>query len=290
MNRRRFLTLSALGLAGILLSRHGRPQQPDVTAEFRRVWMDPGPLRPLETTVRGLTMYSLVSTQAAPPDAPPVVLVHGSGLSHRYMIPVGAELTSALKVYMPDFPGYGKSDKPNEIYDVPELADWLVDWMSSVGLERASFLGNSFGCQIIADLAARHPERVDRAVLQGPTTPADERSIFWQFIRWRQNQPYNPSWMSPIMDEAYDQSGWWRMFRSFFIQICDPIEDKMPHIQAPTLVVRGTKDPIANQEWCERLVELAPRGELALIPDVSHTLCFTTPVALGEVTKNYILQ
>jgi pimeloyl-ACP methyl ester carboxylesterase len=55
-----------------------------------------------------------------------------------------------------------------------------------VGLERAALLGNSFGCQVIADLAVRYPQRVTHAILQGPTTPPQERSVFWQFVRWRQ--------------------------------------------------------------------------------------------------------
>jgi 2-hydroxy-6-oxonona-2,4-dienedioate hydrolase len=38
-----------------------------------------------------------------------------------------------------------------------------------IGLERAAVVGNYFEYQIIADLAVRHPERVERAMLQGPT-------------------------------------------------------------------------------------------------------------------------
>ncbi len=41
------------------------------------------------------------------------------------------------------------------------------------GIARASLLGDSFPCQIIVALAARHPDRVDRCILQGPTAPPD---------------------------------------------------------------------------------------------------------------------
>jgi 2-hydroxy-6-oxonona-2,4-dienedioate hydrolase len=41
--------------------------------------------------------------------------------------------------------------------------------MREIGLERAVLVGNYFGYQIIADLAVRHPERVELAMLQGPT-------------------------------------------------------------------------------------------------------------------------
>ncbi len=44
-------------------------------------------------------------------------------------------------------------------------------------MQRASLLGDIFGCQVIADLAARY--RVEHAILQGATTPPDDRSVFW---------------------------------------------------------------------------------------------------------------
>jgi pimeloyl-ACP methyl ester carboxylesterase len=75
---------------------------------------------------------------------------------------------------------------------VPGLANALAGWIEAMALAPVALLGNSFGCQIIVDLAARHARLVERAVLQGPTTPPEERSWLWQFVRWRQNQPFNP--------------------------------------------------------------------------------------------------
>jgi hypothetical protein len=40
--------------------------------------------------------------------------------------------------------------------------------MREIGLERTVLVGNYFGYQIIADLAVRHPKRVERTMLQGP--------------------------------------------------------------------------------------------------------------------------
>lgn len=233
-------------------------------------------------------MHSLVSPGPAPASALPVVLVHGSGLSGRYMIPTARELTLHLPVYVPDFPGFGESDKPEKVFTVPELADALAAWLHATGLKRASLLGNSFGCQVIADLAARHPGAVERAILQGPTTPPDERSWFWQFIRWRQNQRYNPPELGDVTNEDYRKCGLRRMYRSFQEQITDRIEDKAPHIRAPVLVVRGEHDPISKQPWCEEIARLCPRGRLAMIPGVAHTLCYTAPVQLADITRSFV--
>jgi 2-hydroxy-6-oxonona-2,4-dienedioate hydrolase len=193
-------------------------------------------------------------------------------------------------VFVPDLPGYGDSGDPGAVLNVPQLADWLAAWMGAVGLERASLLGNSFGCQVIADLAARYPERVERALLQGPTTPPDERSGFWQFVRWRQNQAFNPDWLGDVTDEDYQKAGAWRLVRSFVYQLTDRIEDKAPFIRAPVLVMRGEHDPIAHQPFCEELVRLCPRGQLVILPGVAHTLVFVAPVPVAEATRTFMRE
>ena len=145
----------------------------------------------------GFRMFFRYSACPSPAPRLPVVRVHGLGLSGRYMLPVARHLAPHFAVYLPDLPGFGDSEKPADTLDVPGLADALAAWIAAAGLARAALLGNSFGCQIIADLAARHPDLVERAVLQGPTTPPDERSWLWQFVRWRQNQPFNEEACGP---------------------------------------------------------------------------------------------
>ena len=56
------------------------------------------------TDVNGLRMHSLTSIDPVSIDAPVIVLVHGSGLSGRYMIPTALELTADFRVYVPDIP------------------------------------------------------------------------------------------------------------------------------------------------------------------------------------------
>jgi len=53
------------------------------------------------------------------------------------------------------------------------------------------------------------------------TTPPDERTAFWQFVRWRQNQAYNHDWLGDITDDDYERAGLWRLVRSFMFQLPD---------------------------------------------------------------------
>lgn len=240
------------------------------------------------TETSELRLHAMVSTAAAPwSGTVPVVLVHGLGLSHRYMMPTAECLAPHFHVYVPDLAGFGESGHPDRVLDISGLADALITWMDAIGLDRVALLGNSHACQIIIDLAARYPERLTRGVLQGPTTPPEERSWLWQFIRWRQNAPYNPKALDPITWPEYRKSGYLRVLRTFHYSLLDRPEERAPFVQAPMLVLRGQVDPICHENWAELLARLLPNGRIAIVPDVAHTLCFTAPVALATITKQF---
>jgi len=217
-----------------------------------------------------------------------VVLVHGLGLSGRYMLPLAVCLAADHEVFLPDLPGFGDSSHPHEVLDVAGLADALAAWVEAMGLRRPALLGNSFGCQIIVDLAARHPQAIERAILQGPTAPPEERTWLRQAVRWHQNQPFNPPALGPVTWGDYRKCGWRRLFRTFQYSLDDPVEAKLLRVACPTLVVRGTRDPICRQAWAELVAERLPRGRLATIPDVAHTLCYTAPAELADVARRFL--
>jgi 2-hydroxy-6-oxonona-2,4-dienedioate hydrolase len=241
------------------------------------------------TLVRDVAIYSVCSH---PPngraDAPHLILVHGLGLSQRYMMPLAHELARDCHVYVPDQPGFGGSGHPEQILGMAGLADAIAGWTQETGLRGAAFVGNSQGCQIIAQLAVRHPEVVRAAVLQGPTAPPEERSWFWQFIRWRQNGRYNPPSLDPVTWGEYKKSGYLRVLRTFRQSLNDHIEEQLPRIAAPTLIIRGEHDPICRAPWARGLVSLLPRGRYVEIPGVAHTLCYTAPAELGAVIREFL--
>lgn len=257
--------------------------------DFRRGSESVARFRGLTVEVRGIAVYAVASAEPLPATAPIVVLVHGLGLSHRYMMPVARALAAeGCRVYGPDLPGFGSSGHPPHVLDVPGLADALAAWMEGTGLEGVALLGNSFGCQIIADMVARHPKRVERAVLQGPTTPSGKRTWLQQFVYWRQNAPYNPPEMDTVAYDDYQRCGYWRLWQTFRASLRDRIEDKLPHISVPVLVVRGASDPICHADWASEIAHRLPLGQLAEIPAVAHTLCYTAPVELASVAKTFI--
>ena len=244
------------------------------------------------TDVDSVRMHARVSTASVPRDAPTIVLVHGIGVSGRYLMPTAVRLATTYKVYVPDLPGFGLSGKPSRILDVAGLADALAAWMRVMRLPAATLLGNSFGCQIIAELGVRHPTLVDRVVLQGPTIDAHARSMRRQVLRWTMNSPFEPraAWTSlgAVVRQDYRDAGVGRVIATFRHAVRDRIEDKLPRLDVPALVVRGTRDPIVPQRWAHEAARLLPQGRLVVVPGGAHTMNFTSPDDLARVVRDFL--
>lgn len=95
----------------------------------------------------------------------PVVLVHGLASSVEFWQYNVAPLATHHRVYALDLLGFGKSDKEIGEFSLPYAASTMVDFLNTMGVERASLVGNSLGGVICAQTAVQHPERVERLIL-----------------------------------------------------------------------------------------------------------------------------
>jgi pimeloyl-ACP methyl ester carboxylesterase len=218
-----------------------------------------------------------------------VVLVHGLGMSSRYMLPLLRELAAAeVTVHAPDLPGFGYSDRPDAALSVPGMADALAAWMEAMGIARAALVGNSLGCEVLVDLAARHPDRVDRLVLQGPTPDPDHASALRQvalflvtgiFERW------SIAWVAAV---DYARAGIWRYARTFRHMGEYEMAQALPRIAAPALVVWGTRDYLVPRGWVERLARELPRGRLVVVPGAAHGMNYSHPRQLAAAILPFL--
>lgn len=225
-----------------------------------------------------------------PPDekASPVVLVHGLGVSSRYMIPAALRLAQHRQVYAPDLPGFGRSEKPARPLDLAELAEALAGWMEEVGIARAVLVGNSIGCQVIVDLALRRPPLVERIVLVSPTVDRDARTVFRSFARLLLDIPRERLSLPFIALLDYLQAGLGRTAQTFAYAMQDRVEEKLPGVSQPALVVRGGRDPIVSAPWAAEVSRLLPAGRLVVLDDAPHAVHHHSPDELARVVLDFL--
>jgi pimeloyl-ACP methyl ester carboxylesterase len=199
------------------------------------------------------------------------------------MIPLAGLLASRCRVYAPDLPGFGRSDKPRRPLNITELADALAGWMKENELERATLLANSIGCQVVVELAIRRPELVGRIILVSPTVDRLARTIFRQFFRLLLDVPREPLMLLCIALFDYLRAGLGRAAQTFGYALQDRIEDKLPHVSQPTLVVRGERDPLVSQAWVEEVNRLLPESRLIVVPGAAHGVNYNSPEQLARI-------
>ena len=76
------------------------------------------------------------------------------------------------RVILVDPPGHGRSQKLTAPFSFDDCARCIVDILDGLGIERAHFIGNSWGGMIGGTFAATHPDRIGRAVLMNCTASA----------------------------------------------------------------------------------------------------------------------
>jgi pimeloyl-ACP methyl ester carboxylesterase len=96
----------------------------------------------------------------------PVVFVHGLGSSGYMEWRQNLEAVAARhRVFAPDLPGYGRSDKPRARYNIPYFARFIRRYMEDRGLRSAALVGASLGGRIALEVALEEPQLVRKLVL-----------------------------------------------------------------------------------------------------------------------------
>ncbi|MEU0108440.1 alpha/beta hydrolase [Streptomyces sp. NPDC006251] len=219
---------------------------------------------------------------------PSVVCVHGAGVSSREFQPFIEVLGRRRDAWTVDLPGFGASGGPPRPLGLRALADAVAEWLTAVGLEQAVLLGGSFGCQVAVEAAVRHPDRITGLVLVGPTVDPAARGFLRQLLRWVRNAPHEQASMAVLNLADYRDAGVRRVACTFTETLRDRIEDKLPHILVPTLVVRGAYDRLVPQEWAEEVTRLLPAGRLAVVPKAGHMVPYRRPHALAGLVSDFL--
>lgn len=100
-------------------------------------------------------------------DGEPLLLLHGWGVSGEVFRPLFMRLAGRLEVRAIDFPGFGQSEKPDEVWGTEEYAELVKKILDAWGLKNIDVVGHSFGARVALRLAHRHPEYVKTLVLTG---------------------------------------------------------------------------------------------------------------------------
>lgn len=245
--------------------------------------------------IDGLRIHGRVAGPSGPRIAGhPIVFVHGLGVSTRYMEPTMARLADTHTVAGLDLAGFGRSAAPSHPFSVAEHARTLARWLDARDIGPAILVGNSYGCQVIVECVARWPECAVGMVLNAPTMDPAHRNALVMLARVLADVPREPWRLAVIVARDYLRAGPRRILATLAEALRDRIEEKLPAIAHPVLVVCGARDPVITPRWaseCARLVGIerpgAAGGVMQCVATAAHALPYDDPATFAGIVTNF---
>jgi pimeloyl-ACP methyl ester carboxylesterase len=219
-------------------------------------------------------------------DGPVVVLVHGLGGHSEDWLNLSAYLVKAgYRVYLPDLPGYGRSEQPTDFsYSVHDEAEVVVGFLDALGLKQVDLGGWSMGGGVVQHVAIKHPERVRRLMLfdavgldQMPTfdvrlfMPANPAELDQLDALLFPNPPKVPGFIARDI-LLHSRENAWVIHRALDSMRSgqDATDSLLPGLRMPVLIVWGAEDRIIPFSQGETMHRLVPQSELDVFPGCGH--------------------
>lgn len=218
---------------------------------------------------------------------PDFVLVHGIGVSARAYGPAAVELANHGDVHLIDLAGYGRSPRPDCDLTISDHADLVAHYLADKQLDHPVVVGHSMGTQVVAELAADHPDQLDHMVLVAPVVAPSARSLRKAAGLLLANGLKEPPHVSAMA--IYDY-----LFRAgipYMVQqtphlLRFDLELLAERIEAKTLVICGLDDPIVPLAWGRELAAKFANGWFATVPG-PHATMFAAPAAIAGLIDEH---
>lgn len=248
-----------------------------------------------------------------------MVFVHGLGGNWQNWLENLPRIAQERRVLALDLPGFGESEMPTWDVSISGYARAVHAWLDRLAVGHVAMVGNSMGGFIAAELAIRHPERVERlalaaaagisitnlkrrpamtvarlAVALGSLVASRSREIIArERLRHVLVAPVarHPSLIRPdLLYEIMQGSGKPAYLASLDALTSYDFRDRLAEIRSPTLVVWGREDvlvPVRDAEEFERLI---PHSRRLVMEDTGHVPMLERPDAFNRHLSDFLSE
>lgn len=227
----------------------------------------------------------------------PFLMLHGTGGHLEAFTRNLRELGQHYRVIAYDYPGHGWSTLTDHNLELDEYCEHLLALMDALGISRAHLTGESLGGWIAIKFAARHPERVNKLVLNTPGGTMATPEVMERIRSLSQAAADDPSeerirarleWLmadaKSVTDElvairrgVYSRPGFAQSMRHILC-LQDPetrrrnlvTDSELAAITAPTLVIWTSDDPSGPAKAGLDMADKIAAGEFRLIENAGH--------------------
>lgn len=230
----------------------------------------------------------------------PLILMHGWGCDHTTVRSIAATAAQTHTVYNIDFPGFGGSQEPAEVWGVELYTRLIEDLVRKEGLERPVLIGHSFGGRVSILYASRN--EVDKVVLVDAAGIKPKRSLkyylkvysfkagkrFWELLLGKEKAQERVDRMRAKRGSS-DYAGASPMMRRILSKVVnEDLIDRLPLISAPTLLIWGENDTATPLADAKKMSQLIPGSGLVSFPGCGHYSFLDNPIQFRAVLSSFL--
>ena len=94
-----------------------------------------------------------------------ILLLHGWGQNIEMMKILGDNFSNRFRITILDFPGFGESSEPEEVWSIKDYSDMLEEFIKELDIKKPIIMGHSFGGRVAIRYSSNHP--IEKLVLFG---------------------------------------------------------------------------------------------------------------------------
>ena len=227
-----------------------------------------------------------------------VVMLHGWG-SNITLFENAAKLVSEkYYVVAPDMPGFGETAEPPKAWNVDDYTDFVIEFISKLGLKRVILLGHSFGGRVIIKLVNRKnlPFEVTRLILvdsAGIRPEKNDEQLKKEKIMklGKKLLSFSPKLLGffQSMVGSADYKAATPLMREVLVNVVnEDLSHLLPSITQEALLIWGTLDTATPISDAEKMEKLIPGAGLARIEGVGHYSFLENPVVFEAILESYL--
>lgn len=203
------------------------------------------------------------------------VLVHGIGVSSRYYTRLARALARTGGVHVVELPGFGGAPRPDVPSSVEDHAATLNAYVRSTGLDRPVLVGHSMGMQVVVEAALQEPALYLSVIGIGGVVDPSARTAWRQGLRLGLDTLREPPMANYAVLRDYLRTGPRWYLKTLPMMLGYRLEEALPRLTVPLLVLRGSRDPIATQPWAEQMQQLTPDARLVTLGRAAHVAMYS---------------
>ena len=236
-----------------------------------------------------------------------LVLIHGLGASAERWEHVIPKLSRKYTVIAPDLPGFGHSDKPSLDYTPRFFAEFLSDFLETIGINRCSMIGSSLGGQIVTEYAMTYHEKIENIILVSPAgvmkhlTPALEAYVAAALYPNQDTTSYAFQMMSGadeeipanVIDDFIERMLMPNAKMAFMSSLlglknADVINHRLVNISASALVIWGENDPVIPIKYANDFVSSLKDCQYIEMQNCGHTPYVEDPKRFADNVLDFL--